>query len=146
MKLKMIDVEKIEEYDDHLFLNTGSPHYVKFVDDVQKVDVFNKGKEIRNSEKYKSEGTNVNFVSLEENGISVRTYERGVEDETFSCGTGSVASAIAFYKTNNISYSKIPIKTLGGNLEVSFKEKENKYTEVFLKGPAKLVFKGEMVI
>ncbi len=146
VKLKMIDVEKIEEYYDHLFLDTGSPHYVKFVDDVQKVDVFNKGKKIRYSEKYKSQGTNVNFVSSIEKGISVRTYERGVEDETYSCGTGSVASALAFYKKNNLTYSIIPIKTLGGSLEVSFKESYDKFTDVFLKGPAKLVFKGEITV
>ncbi len=146
VKLKMIDVEKIEVNEDHLFLDTGSPHYVAFVNDVQKVDVFGKGKEVRYSEKYKPEGTNVNFVSLEEKGIAVRTYERGVEDETYSCGTGSVASALAFYKMNDISDSIVPIKTLGGNLEVSFSENGNKYTEVFLKGPAKLVFEGEIVI
>jgi diaminopimelate epimerase len=146
VKLKMIDVERIEENEGYSFLDTGSPHYVEFVDDVTKIDVYAKGKEIRYSEKYKAEGTNVNFVSAEEQGIAVRTYERGVEDETYSCGTGSVASAIAFYKRNKLSDFVIPIKTLGGNLEVTFKEKNNKFTDVFLKGPAKMVFKGEIIV
>ncbi len=144
VKLKMIDVEHVIENDEYSFINTGSPHHIKFVNDVQKVDVYSKGKEIRYSKQYEKEGTNVNFVSSEEKGIAVRTYERGVEDETYSCGTGSVASAIAYYKRNKSSDTVIPIKTLGGELEVSFIEKNGKFTDVFLKGPAKLVFEGEL--
>lgn len=146
VKLKMIDVENIEDNDDHYFLDTGSPHYVKFVEDVHKVDVYTKGKEIRYNEKYSKDGTNVNFVSMEKGGIAVRTYERGVEDETYSCGTGSVASAIAYYKINRLSKPVIPIKTLGGELEVSFEESKGQFTNVFLKGPARLVYKGEVTL
>jgi len=146
IKLKMVDVERIEEQAEYSFLYTGSPHYVKFVDDVQKTDVYNYGREIRYSNVYKDEGTNVNFVSEEADGIAVRTYERGVEDETYSCGTGSVASAIAYYKKRRITNTVIPIKTLGGKLEISFDEKNNRFTNVYLKGPAELVFHGEIEI
>lgn len=146
VKLKMVDVSDIEENADYSFLNTGSPHYVKFVDDVSKTDVYNAGKEIRYSENFKDKGTNVNFVSIENKGIAVRTYERGVEDETYSCGTGSVASAIAYYKKNKLTDTTIPIKTLGGNLEVCFENSNSKFVNVYLKGPAKLVFKGEVEI
>lgn len=146
VKLKMIDVEQVEEHEGSMFIYTGSPHYIKFVEDIQFEDVYNEGRRIRYSDTYKEEGTNVNFVSRAKNGINVRTYERGVEDETYACGTGSVAAAIAFYKKFTPSSTEIPVKVKGGNLEVSFQESGNKFTNVFLKGPAQLVFKGEIEI
>ena len=144
IKLQMVDVHRVNEKHDCFFLDTGSPHYVKFVNDVEQVDVYNEGKKIRFDQNFHPDGTNVNFVSVNEKGIAVRTYERGVEDETYSCGTGSVASAIAHYLVNKSFNSKIPVKTLGGNLEISFNEDAGKFTNVYLKGPAKLIFKGEI--
>lgn len=146
VKLKMVDVSAIEMNEGYSFLHTGSPHYVQFVNSVDDVNVYQTGKQIRNSEPYKKEGTNVNFVSQEKNGIAVRTYERGVEDETYSCGTGSVASAIAYYVKNKSKDTIVPVKTLGGNLTISFVENNMQFTEVFLQGPAEFVFKGEIEI
>lgn len=143
VKLKMIDVDKIVEQKDYFFLDTGSPHYIEWVNDIDDIDVYNRGKEIRYSEKFTG-GTNVNFVATKKGAIAVRTYERGVEDETYSCGTGSVAAAIAHYQKNQPRVSIIPVKTLGGNLEVSFEKQNDKFINIFLKGPAKLVFQGEI--
>jgi diaminopimelate epimerase len=144
--LKMIDVDGIEEKKDNVFMNTGSPHYVKFVDDIKNYKVFDEGKKVRYSERFKKKGTNVNFVEkLSKSKIFVRTYERGVEDETYSCGTGVTASAIAA----SLSGMKSPVQilTLGGELGVSFnKSKDNKYTEVYLIGPAQKVFAGSVEI
>lgn len=141
VKLKMIDVNNISDCIDYIFMNTGSPHYIEFVENVDKIDVYNRGKKIRYSNKFK-DGTNVNFVSITEKGIYLRTYERGVEDETLSCGTGSVAAAIAFYYRYKPDMTSIHVETKGGNLEVSFEENENIFTNVYLKGPAEYVFSG----
>jgi diaminopimelate epimerase len=146
VKLKMVNVNYLEENDEYSFLNTGSPHYVRFVPDVNSVEVFNEGRKVRYSEKFRQEGTNVNFVSKIENGIAVRTYERGVEDETYACGTGSVASAIAYFSKFHLNQNTIDIKTLGGFLQVSFEKVGNNYENVYLKGPAILVFEGDVEI
>jgi len=146
VKLKMVSVDKIDEQETYSFLYTGSPHYIQFVEDTSCIDVFNEGKKIRYDEKFKPGGTNVNFVSINNNFLSVRTYERGVEGETYSCGTGSVASAIAYSSRFNLKQNTIDIKTLGGNLQVSFEEKDNKFENVYLKGPAVLVFEGDIEI
>jgi diaminopimelate epimerase len=146
VKLKMLDVDYIKETETYSFLNTGSPHHVKFVENADLVNVIEEGKKIRYSDDYKPGGTNVNFVSECDSGIYVRTYERGVEDETYSCGTGSVASAIAYYSRNNSIGTKIPVKTLGGLLEISFDAIDGKFINVYLKGPAKFVFEGKIEI
>lgn len=140
--LKMIDVKAINPMGENYFLNTGSPHYVSFVEDVQHFDVFARGKEIRYSEAFAPAGTNVNFAEVIDGKLWVRTYERGVEDETYSCGTGVTAAAIA---AQNLQItSPIDIITLGGNLQVSYqKNADNTYTEVYLIGPATRVFEGE---
>jgi len=148
VKLKMIDVEKIEEKNNKdYFLNTGSPHHVKFVENTDLVDVFKEGRTIRN-EVYGKVGANVNFVTINKDFIDVRTYERGVEDETLSCGTGVTACAIAslhhigkMEKTNTVN-----IKTKGGNLQVSFDYNNSKFENVFLEGPATFVFHGDIEI
>ncbi len=144
ISLKMSDVEEIKVSNDHLFLNTGSPHYVKFVNNPNDINIVEEGKKIRYSKAFGTEGTNVNFVSKTKSGIFIRTYERGVEDETYSCGTGSVAASIAFYLQNTEFGTKIPIKTLGGMLEVSFSPDESAIRNIYLKGPAKLVYEGEI--
>jgi diaminopimelate epimerase len=142
----MTDVIEIQQNEDSFFINTGAPHHVEFDNDLFRMDVYAKGKEIRYSEKYRKEGTNVDFVQIINNGLKIRTYERGVENETLACGTGAVASAVAYCQKFNLSVSTIKVKVLGGELEVSFNKKNNKFTDVFLSGPAKFVFMGEIEI
>ena len=141
--LKMQDVDNINVYEDNYFIDTGSPHYVSFVEDLKNFDVFNQGKEIRYSKEFMPNGTNVNFVEVRGENLFVRTYERGVENETYSCGTGVTASAIAFSMKEN----KIPknIITRGGELNVKFKKVGNSYSNIHLIGPASFVFKGEII-
>jgi diaminopimelate epimerase len=142
IRLQMRDVVNTEVNDDFIFMNTGSPHYVKFVDDVTLYDVVNKGREIRNNERFKAEGTNVNFVEVTKDGITVRTYERGVEDETLSCGTGVTAAAIAYGIRTHFHKNEVAIKTLGGELNVSFLHHNGIFTDVHLQGPATFVYTG----
>ena len=147
VNLQMADVENIEIYDTHTFLNTGSPHHVNFCDAVSNLNVAEMGSKIRYGAPYFEEGTNVNFVEqISGNSFKVRTYERGVEDETLACGTGVTAVAIAANKTNKTSEEKIYIEVLGGKLEVSFKKEGNSYKNIFLKGPAQFVFEGKITV
>jgi len=141
VKLKMGDVHHIENHENYSVLNTGSPHYVQFVEDVKSIDVYNEGKKIRNNNIFKNEGINVNFVTeISDNEIFVRTYERGVEDETYSCGTGVTASALTFMQKHYLN--SLTVKTLGGELKVYAEKSENGFKNVWLEGPAKLVFEG----
>lgn len=146
ISLKMNNVSKVETGKSHFFLNTGSPHYVVFVDDVENYNVFENGKEIRYNDRFKEEGTNVNFVEKKDGVLFVRTYERGVEAETYSCGTGVTAAAlVASLKDISTDNDYCEIKTLGGNLKVKFKKHpDNSFTDVWLEGPATFVFKGEI--
>jgi diaminopimelate epimerase len=142
VSLKMNDVSEITIEEDFIFLDTGSPHHVTMVDDLAEFDVYSKGKQIRN-DRYGIAGTNVNFVAQDESDLfSVRTFERGVEDETLSCGTGVTAVAIAMHATGKTTSEIIRLKTKGGDLEVSFHKTDTGYENVYLKGPAELVFKG----
>ena len=117
--LQMQDVKKIEGVGDGLVLNTGSPHYIEMVDELDYIDVDKQGRKIRNTVPFKKDGINVNFV-LDANELQVRTYERGVEAETLSCGTGAVATAIAMHYANCIEETLVNVKTNGGELTVSF--------------------------
>jgi len=147
INLKMINVDTINQFDDHLFLDTGSPHHVTFVDTIKNVNVKISGRKIRYGAPYFESGSNVNFVEkIDENTFKVRTYERGVEDETLSCGTGVTAVAIASHKAKKTKNTTVIIETPGGMLEVSFDFDNNTYKNVFLKGAATLVFKGEVQI
>ena len=146
VKLKMIDVETLEEKQGSFFVDTGAPHHVEFDAHIKELDVYEKGKQIRYSDEYRAVGTNVNFVQVHKNGIQIRTYERGVENETLACGTGAVASAISYYKKYDSGSENIKVKTLGGELYVSFKEKANIFTDVYLSGPAIFVFRGKIDI
>lgn len=143
VKLKMIDVESISNDGDDSVLNTGSPHYVKYVEDIANFNVFAEGNSIRNSDNYVEKGINVNFVeNISNDEIFVRTYERGVEDETFSCGTGVTASALTFLQKSNLT--SIKVKTLGGDLKVYAEKNGNSFQEIWLEGPAKQVFRGKV--
>ena len=121
ISLGMNDVNEIRYIGDDVFLNTGSPHYVKFVEDPDKADVFGEGRQIRNSDLFAPSGTNVNFVNVQNGIIQIRTYERGVEDETLACGTGITAAAIASFLKGNVipGSARYQIKAKGGNLSVS---------------------------
>ena len=140
--LQMQDVKKIEGVGDGLVLNTGSPHYIKMVDELDYIDVNKQGRKIRNSVPFKKDGINVNFV-LDANELQVRTYERGVEAETLSCGTGVVATAIAMHYANCIEETLVNVKTRGGELTVSFEEFNGGYRNVWLSADASMVFAGE---
>jgi len=144
VRLKMNDVKEVKKLANDFFINTGSPHFIQFVNDVKAVPVFEEGKQIRYSENFKPGGTNVNFVELlGNNSIFVRTYERGVENETLSCGTGVTAAALAssFHKYS----SPVAVKTLGGELSVEFNLRhDGSFSDIFLIGPAKMVFEGAL--
>ncbi len=145
VKLKMQDVSEIIESEIFTFLNTGSPHHIEFVENTELVDVFTKGKAIRYDKQAYPNGTNVNFVQVAGNQINVRTYERGVEDETYSCGTGVVASSIATFVKNPSLKNEFEINTKGGNLKVSFSPKtENSFENIWLEGAATFVFEGNI--
>ena len=142
---KMGNVSEITKVDSDYFIHTGSPHYVKYVKNVDEVDVYQEGKVIRNSEPYEQEGTNVNFVSVHQAHLKVRTYERGVEDETLSCGTGVTAVAISFLLQMNSEESSVNIATRGGNLRIELKRTASTtFENIWLIGPAKEVFSGEI--
>jgi diaminopimelate epimerase len=140
--LQMQDVKEIEGVGDGLVLNTGSPHYIQMVDELEYIDVNKQGRKIRNSAPFKKEGINVNFV-LDASDLQVRTYERGVEAETLSCGTGVVATAIAMHYANCIEETLVNVKTKGGELTVSFEEFNGSYRNIWLSGEASMVFAGE---
>lgn len=140
--LKMSDVRHIEEGPDYFYLNTGSPHYVKLVENIEQYDVYHEGRKIRYSDRFMHEGTNVNFMERQEGELVVRTYERGVENETLSCGTGAIAaSLVAAYKGLSTHKQHCLVKTLGGALTIKFdKVLENTFYNIWLEGPAKFVF------
>lgn len=145
VSLQMKDVDEVRLHESHVFLNTGSPHHVQIVEDLPIFDVQNEGAKIRYGNLYGEAGSNVNFVSQTgENVFRLRTYERGVEGETLSCGTGATAVAIAMKATGKTDSSLIELQVEGGVLEVSFTEKNGFFTNIFLKGPATFVFKGEI--
>jgi len=148
VSLKMNDVREVEVGEDFFYLNTGSPHYVKFVNDIEKVNVFEEGKKIRYNHRFAAEGTNVNFIEKKDNELFVRTYERGVEDETLSCGTGVTAAAlIAAFKGQSTDKNNCAIKTLGGNLNVKFeKVLESTFYNIWLEGPATFVFNTNITL
>lgn len=135
------DVKDIKQDEDGLFIDTGSPHYIKFVKDLKEIDVIQEGRNIRYDKRFAPGGTNVNFVELHAGGISVRTYERGVENETLSCGTGVTACALA--ATTKGYKSTIDISTAGGQLHVSFEQTApHEFRNIYLAGPVKKVFEG----
>ena len=148
VSIKMRDVKQVRKFHGDFILDTGSPHYIKMVNHVSDVDVFKKGSEIRHSKEFEDEGINVNFVEQlsDVDRISVRTYERGVEDETFSCGTGVTAAALICYHNEN-GFNDVEVKTLGGTLTVEFDRiDDNRYENIWLCGPAERVYEGSVEI
>ena len=144
ISLHMKDVNSVSLYENYVFLDTGSPHHVELVDDLGKLNVKSVGASIRYSGMYGDKGSNVNFVNQNDaDKFSVRTYERGVEDETLSCGTGVTAVAIAMKLLGKTEAETVRLQTPGGLLQVSFKQAGKQFSNIYLTGPAVFVFKGE---
>lgn len=147
VSLQMIDVNDVTRDAEAYVLNTGSPHYVKLVDGLADRDMYTEGYAIRNNETYHEKGINVNFVEPMEEGYFVRTFERGVEDETYACGTGVTAVALAMAQhKEQTGHINTPIKVLGGNMNIRFDYDGKAFTDIFLEGPAERVFEGDVVI
>ena len=147
VSLQMIDVADIKKEADYTFMNTGSPHHVQLVDDLEHYNVKENGAALRYGPLYGAVGSNINFVKkINADTFSLRTYERGVEDETLACGTGATAVAIAMNATGQTNASSINLNVEGGKLAVSFDKMGDLFTNVFLIGPAKFVFKGVIEI
>lgn len=147
VSLQMLDVDTISRDNDAYVLNTGSPHYVTILKNVKNLNVVNMGREIRNHPNYIQQGINVNFVEQTANGLILRTYERGVEDETLACGTGATAAALAIaIQDNCIGHNVTEIEVMGGKLSIDFHYDGTSFTEIHLNGPASFVFEGEIVI
>jgi len=143
VNLKMSTIKNIKKFDNEWFLDTGSPHVVKVVNDINSIKVDSEGKKLRFDARFGENGANVNFIEINNSEIEIRTYERGVEEETLACGTGAVASAIIAHQ-NSPEISTYFLNALGGNLEVSFEKLQDLYTNVWLKGPAIKVFEGKI--
>ncbi|MBN2892060.1 MAG: diaminopimelate epimerase [Bacteroidales bacterium] len=144
--LKMIDIDDIKTFGELFYTNTGTHHVVKFVDNVDAIDIMNEAPKIRYQKDFEPFGTNVNFVQKCNGFIKVRTYEKGVEKETLSCGTGVVASALIYAYTADNLISKVNIQAKGGNLKVTFEKTEIGFKNVFLQGNAVKVFSGNVDI
>jgi diaminopimelate epimerase len=145
-RLRMMNVTEVSRLTDGYLVETGSRHLVIFRDNIDSIDVFREGREIRYQQRFGTAGTNVNFVEeRSDHSLRIRTYERGVENETLACGTGSVAAAISAYMRGITDKTSYDIQAPGGNLKVSFKPSENaRFEEVWLQGPAEFVFQGKI--
>ncbi|OUR95129.1 diaminopimelate epimerase [Flavobacteriales bacterium 34_180_T64] len=145
VRLEMQNVSQIESSGTHVFLDTGSPHHVQMESELQTMDVKMSGSKIRYGELYKNEGCNINFVSkINDAGFAVRTYERGVEDETLSCGTGVTAVALAMHYIGATEKNVVTLNTKGGELQVTFDACDGSYSNIWLIGPTEQVYKGEI--
>jgi diaminopimelate epimerase len=147
LKMRDVNPSDIQSRKGDWVIFTGSPHYIRPVNDIKELNVYKEGRNIRYNDEFAEKGINVNFVEIIEDGeIFVRTYERGVEDETYSCGTGVTAAAIAYYH-NEVGFNNVVVHTKGGELNVEFERNaENEYRNIWLSGPAEEVFKGEINI
>jgi diaminopimelate epimerase len=144
LKMKDVRVDEIEK--DHLFLNTGSPHFVIFRNEVENIDIIAEARKIRFNERFREKGTNVDFVEVRDEHLFVRSYERGVENETLSCGTGVTASVLANAIKNPARRTFMDVQTPGGVLRVGFQQNGNSFTDIWLEGPVMFVFTGEILI
>jgi diaminopimelate epimerase len=146
IKLKMKDVTVDEPVSGNFFIDTGSPHYIIFSTNVDQMDIVKKARKIRYDTCFAEEGTNVDFVEIKNDHLFVRSYERGVEDETLSCGTGITASALAAAIKTPVNQGFFTVQTRGGVLKVGFKQRGNVFSDIWLEGPAEMVFKGTIEI
>ena len=147
ISLSMSNINSIKNNNKFVFIDSGSPHHIIQVNDIDKIDVFKMGLKVRSLKKYQPKGVNVNFIEkVSSNIFKIRTYERGVENETLACGTGAVASAIAMHYNGETKQNKILIKTLGGDLGIKFEYDSNKssYHRIFLEGDINLVYEGDI--
>ena len=148
IRLQMQDVSSIDHYGESFFVDTGSPHYVKIVNNISSINVKKEGADIRYSDFFMPNGVNVNFLEKKNNSyFLIRTYERGVEDETLACGTGAVAGAlIMFHSGETEGETQIELEAIGGNLKVSFDNSNEGYQNIYLEGPATFVYSGSINI
>lgn len=147
VKLKMQDVTQVQKLDDGIFMDTGSPHFVTYNYPLSNLNVNELGKKIRHEERFGMGGTNVNFCeTISDYKLKIRTFERGVENETLACGTGSVASAIAYCLNKEDGTYQVELKALGGNLFVNLTKSGKTFTNIWLSGPATFVFEGTIKI
>jgi diaminopimelate epimerase len=144
VRLQMSDVKEYKTIDGNYFINTGSPHYVIFTIEIDMIDVNAEGKRIRWDPQFAPGGTNVNFAEINNNELYIRTFERGVEEETLACGTGVTASAIASVLKGHFDTTPVNVRARGGNLKVDFIVKDEVITNVWLTGPATYVFEGKL--
>ena len=143
ISLKMQDVKSIENKAGGIILDTGSPHYVSMCKDLDNLNVQIEGSKIRNTSLFLEDGINVNFVDpIDSENFAIRTYERGVEGETLSCGTGATAVAIAMHASQKTNSNCITLQTQGGDLEVQFRSKDASYVDVWLRGSVRYVYEG----
>ena len=148
IKIKMNDVSNIEKIEDDYLINTGSPHFVSFKNNLSDLDIISVGKSIRYSDRFRNEGVIYNAVdAFSLNHLAVITYERGVENETLACGTGVTACVLGYAIKNDLSNREVVVKALGGELSVSYEVQSNhSFFNIWLSGPAKIVFKGEVYV
>lgn len=146
VRLSMNDVEGYRKHGEDFVLNTGSPHLVRFSEDIENTDVVKEGRALRYLPDFQPSGINVNFVEERKGYIFVRTYERGVEDETLSCGTGITASSLAYAALKGSDKGIVPVRTKGGNLSLSFRKSGKTFSEIYLEGPAVRVYEGSFEV
>lgn len=144
MEIHMLDVQEVEIGPDYYYLNTGSPHYVQMVKNIDEIDVYSEGMKIRYNERFKKLGTNVNFLEISGKSIRSRIYERGVENETYSSGTGTTAVALSAFLSNGELGTDIQVETKGGLINVQFKKDGDRFTDIWLSGKVEQVFEGEV--
>lgn len=145
VELKMIDVDQLEHHGDDAILDTGSPHYITSCPNLDQLDIIPAAHAIRYNDRFTKEGINVNFLQTTDSGIRIRTYERGVEGETWACGTGATAAAIAYVHQHDLNgHQEVAIKVEGGHLSVKVNRQGEGYKDVWLCGPAQFVFEGEV--
>ncbi len=144
VRLQIGDVYEHRKIGGNYFIDTGSPHYVVFADDLDNLNVVEEGRKLRWSPLFAPGGTNVNFVRIDDKGISIRTFERGVEDETLACGTGATASVIASILAGRFDRAPVSVRARGGALSVDFKIQKDKITDIWLTGPVSFVFEGKI--
>lgn len=145
VSLLMHDVLDYEEIGEDFLIDTGSPHYIKYVADTDQLDPVAEGRKIRYADRFAKDGVNVNFLELVSDSVlKIRTYERGVEGETYSCGTGCTAAALSLGLKSELS--EVSLKAIGGDLKVSFTKEDNTFRNIYLIGPASAVFSGEITL